>query len=147
MRILIQRVSRASVRVAGEVIAEIGQGLLALAGVAEGDTEDEVRWMAEKLAQIRIFEDSEGKMNRSLEDTGGSVLVVSQFTLYGELKKGNRPNFMAAAEPVKAERMYELLLHYLRTRLGERRVRAGRFRATMSVELSNEGPVTMLLER
>ena len=103
--------------------------------------------MAEKVAQIRIFEDKDGKMNLSLDDTGGSALVVSQFTLYGELRKGNRPNFLAAAAPEKAEALYEEFLGYLRNRLGEERVASGRFRTTMSVELINEGPVTILLER
>ncbi len=153
MRILIQRVSRALVRVSGETIAEIGPGLLAFVGISEQDTTEEARWMAEKVAQIRIFEDSGassvmlGKMNLSLNDTGGGALVVSQFTLYGELKKGNRPNFMAAAAPDKAEAMYEEFLGYLRDRLGAARVASGRFRAKMSIELINEGPVTILLER
>ncbi|HET6402177.1 MAG TPA: D-aminoacyl-tRNA deacylase [Candidatus Kapabacteria bacterium] len=153
MRILIQRVSHARVRVGGETIAEIGPGLLAFVGINERDTTDEARWMAEKVAQIRIFEDSGassamlGKMNLSLEDTQGSALVVSQFTLYGELRKGNRPNFMAAAQPEKAEAMYEEFLGYLRDRLGAARVASGRFRAKMSIELINEGPVTLLLER
>jgi D-aminoacyl-tRNA deacylase len=147
MRILIQRVSHAAVRVGNETIAEIGPGLLAFAGISERDTSEEARWMAEKVAQIRIFEDKDGKMNLSLADTGGSALVVSQFTLYGELRKGNRPNFMAAATPEKAEAMYEEFLSYLRDRLGAERVASGRFRTKMSVELINEGPVTILLER
>lgn len=103
--------------------------------------------MAEKMAQIRIFEDENGKMNRSLEDVQGSVLVVSQFTLYGALEKGNRPNFMAAAAPEKAEAMYERLLALLKERLGASRVGSGRFRAHMMVELVNDGPVTLMLER
>lgn len=153
MRILLQRVNRASVdvvgngAVSGEQIAEIGPGLLALVGVATGDTEETVRWMAEKLANIRIFEDENGRMNRSLDDSGGSVLLVSQFTLYGALEKGNRPNFMAAAAPERAEAMYEELLTLLKDRLGPERVASGRFRARMMVELVNDGPVTLMLER
>lgn len=147
MRILIQRVSHARVRTGDETIAEIGPGLLAFVGISEQDTSEEARWMAEKVAQIRIFEDKDGKMNLSLNDTGGSALVVSQFTLYGELRKGNRPNFMAAAAPEKAEALYEEFLGYLRDRLGAERVASGRFRTKMSVELINEGPVTILLER
>jgi D-aminoacyl-tRNA deacylase len=147
MRILIQRVSHARVRTGDETVGEIGPGLLAFVGISSEDTSEEARWMAEKVAQIRIFEDKDGKMNLSLDDTGGSALVVSQFTLYGELRKGNRPNFLAAAAPEKAEALYEEFLGYLRNRLGEERVASGRFRTTMSVELINEGPVTILLER
>ncbi len=147
MRILIQRVSHASVRVGKETIAEIGRGLVAFVGIHEQDTEEITRWMAEKVAQIRIFEDSDGKMNLSLDEAGGSVLVVSQFTLYGELRKGNRPNFMAAAQPEKAEAIYNEFLGHLTSRLGAEKVASGRFRTKMSVELINEGPVTILLER
>ena len=147
MRILIQRVSHARVRTGDETVGEIGPGLLAFVGISSEDTSEEARWMAEKVAQIRIFEDKDGKMNLSLDDTGGSALVVSQFTLYGELRKGNRPNFMAAAAPEKAEALYEEFLGYLRNRLGEERVASGRFRTTMSIELINEGSVTILLER
>ena len=147
MRILLQRVRRASVQVSAEQIAEIGPGLLAFVGVAAGDTNETVRWMAEKLVNIRIFEDENGKMNRSLEESGGSVLLVSQFTLYGALEKGNRPNFMGAAPPERAEAVYEELLALLKARLGTGRVGAGRFRAKMMVELINDGPVTMMLER
>ena len=147
MRILIQRVSRASVRVNGDISGEIGVGLLALVGIRRGDTEREVEWMAEKVAALRIFEDADGKMNRSVEDIGGSVLAVSQFTLYGELPKGNRPSFMLAAEPVEAERLYNEFVARLQHRLGSDRVATGVFRAMMEVELVNSGPVTMLLER
>src|SRR5581483_4889748 len=122
MRILIQRVSRASVTVDSELIGSIGHGLVAFVGIHEADTEVEVQWMAEKTAQIRIFEDNLKKMNLSLMETGGSVLAVSQFTLYGDLKKGNRPNFMAAAEPERAERLYEDYLTNLRGLLGTDRV-------------------------
>src|SRR5665213_3111225 len=132
MRILIQRVSQATVRVGKETIAEIGHGLVAFVGIHEHDTDEGAQWMAEKVTQIRIFEDSDGKMNLSLNEMGGRVLVVSQFTLYAELRKGNRPNFMTAAGPEKAEAIYEEFLGYLRARLGEARVTSGRFRAKMS---------------
>jgi D-aminoacyl-tRNA deacylase len=147
MRILIQRVSHARVRTDEEIIAEIGAGMVVLVGIHEHDTDAEAHWMAEKVAQIRIFEDDKGKMNLSLDEIQGSVLVVSQFTLYGELRKGNRPNFMAAAAPEKAEAFYEIFLGHLYAILGTEKVASGRFRTKMSVELINEGPVTILLER
>src|SRR5450755_3742446 len=135
MRILIQRVNHALVRVNGEVIGEIGAGLLAFVAIRETDTIECVRWMAEKVAQVRIFEDSEGKMNLSVEDIGGSILAVSQFTLYGALPKGNRPNFMAAASPDKAEKFYDEFIVLLRDRIGAAKVASGKFRAKMMVEL------------
>jgi D-tyrosyl-tRNA(Tyr) deacylase len=147
MRILLQRVSRASVRVNGEIVGAIGPGLVALIGVRRGDTEAEVRWLAEKVASLRIFEDAAGKMNLSVEEVGGSVLVVSQFTLYGELPKGNRPSFLNAAEPAEAERLYDVFRKLLAERQGAERVASGIFRAMMDVELVNHGPVTLLLER
>ncbi len=147
MRVLIQRVSSASVTVEGQVVSQIGPGLLAFVGIRSTDTAAEVLWMVEKVAQLRVFEDSEGKMNRSLEDTGGGLLVVSQFTLYGELKKGNRPNFLAAARPEMAEALYLEFLALVRLRLGTERVSAGVFQAMMLVDLINDGPVTILLER
>ena len=147
MRVLIQRVSRAAVSVDGAVVGAIGPGLLAFVGIRGSDTEAELRWMAEKVAQLRIFEDAEGKMNLSVLETGGSVLAVSQFTLYGELPKGNRPSFMAAARPEQAAPMYEEFLHLLRERLGDDRVASGVFQAMMKVELVNDGPVTIMLER
>jgi D-tyrosyl-tRNA(Tyr) deacylase len=152
MRILLQRVTRGSVSVESRTVGEIGPGLVALVGIRRGDTEAEVRWMAEKVASVRIFEDavddrSSRKMNRSVLETGGSVLAVSQFTLYGELAKGNRPSFMDAAEPVEAERLYDVFLKLLREQLGAERVASGIFRAMMEVELVNQGPVTILLER
>ena len=147
MRVLVQRVSRASVTVDGTVTGSIGQGLLALAGFCVGDTSQEVAWMADKVPNMRIFEDSEGKMNLSLRDIAGSLLVVSQFTLYGELLKGNRPNFMSAARPEQAETLYNEFLALLRERLGTGRVETGVFQARMHVELVNSGPVTIMLER
>ncbi len=147
MRILIQRVSHASVRVAGEIVGEIGQGLVAFVGIRDRDTEETAQWMAEKVVNLRIFEDLEGKMNLSVKDSGGGILAVSQFTLYGDARKGNRPNFLDAAPPEKAEVIYEVFLGYLIARLGREKISSGRFRANMQVELTNEGPVTILLER
>ncbi len=155
MRILIQRVSRASVSVEGEVIGKIGPGLVVFVGIRDDDSEETAKWMAEKVANLRIFEDQGigdasgdvGKMNLSVRDIHGSALVISQFTLYGEAKKGNRPNFMVAAPPEKAEAIYEIFLGCLIARLGTEKVAFGRFRAKMSVELVNEGPVTILVER
>ena len=147
MRILIQRVSRASVSVEDEVVGEIEPGLVAFVGIRDGDTPETAKWMAEKVAKLRIFEDHDGKMNHSVADIGGSVLAISQFTLYGDALKGSRPNFLAAAPPEKAEMIYEIFLGYLTARLGAEKVASGRFRAKMRVELVNEGPVTILLER
>jgi D-aminoacyl-tRNA deacylase len=152
MRILLQRVSRASVSVGESIIGEIGLGLLVFVGIRDNDTEETAKWMAEKVANLRIFEDSgivgdAGKMNLSVMDIGGDALVISQFTLYGDAEKGNRPNFMAAMAPEKAEVIYEIFLGYLIARLGPEKVASGRFRANMRVELVNEGPVTILLER
>ena len=147
MRILIQRVSRASVSVDDSIVGEIGLGLLAFVGIRDGDTEQTAKWMAEKVANLRIFEDSDDKMNLSVSEVNGSVLAVSQFTLYGDAVKGNRPNFMAAMAPEKAEVIYEIFLGYLIARLGPGKVASGRFRAKMKVSLVNEGPVTILLER
>jgi D-tyrosyl-tRNA(Tyr) deacylase len=136
---LVQRVSQASVSVEGEELARIGPGLLVLLGVRRGDGPDEADRIARKLLALRIFEDDEGRMNRSLEDVGGEALCVSQFTLYGDARKGNRPSFVDAAPPEEAERLYERV----RQALG---ARGGRFGARMSVALVNDGPVTLLLE-
>lgn len=141
-----QRVSRASVTVAGETVGEIGPGLLALAGFARGDNEAEVRWMADKLAGLRVFSDDRGRMNRSVVDVGGEALVVSQFTLYGDAAKGRRPSFARAAPPEIAVRLYESFVAALGRRLPNP-VRTGRFGAAMEVELVADGPVTLLLER
>lgn len=146
MRVVVQRVSRASVTVTGETVGEIGPGLLALAGFARGDEEAEVRWMADKLAGLRIFSDDEGRMNRSVVDAGGEALVVSQFTLYGDAAKGRRPSFAKAASPEVAVRLYESFVVLLGRRL-PKPVRTGRFGAAMEVELVADGPVTLLLER
>ncbi len=146
MRALVQRVSRASVTASGETTGEIGPGLLVLLGVGVGDGAPEADWIADKLAALRIFPDETGRMNLSLRDTGLDALVVSQFTLYGSLKKGTRPSFSRAAPPEAAERLYERVVARLAETLG-REVPTGRFGAHMQVEMVNDGPVTLLLER
>ncbi len=139
-----QRVSRAKVTVNDWVAGEIGLGLLVLLGVGHGDTEDDATYLAEKIAGLRIFEDEDGKMNRSVVDAGGSVLAVSQFTLYGDVRKGKRPSFDAAAPPDPARRLYELFVHKIQA--AGLRCETGRFQEMMQVELVNEGPVTILLD-
>ncbi len=146
MRALIQRVSRARVTVAGAETGAIGPGLLVFLGVRQGDNDDEARYLAARVAAARLFNDDDGKMNLSLADTGGSVLVVSQFTLHADTRKGNRPSYMLAAEPVLAERLYELFVEELRTLLSPERVATGQFRAMMEVELVNDGPVTITIK-
>ena len=145
MRVVAQRVSRASVRVGGAVVGEIDSGLMLLVGFTHDDTGREVGWMAEKVLGLRIFPDDDGKMNRSVVDVGGSVLVVSQFTLYGDARKGRRPSFVDAAQPEIAIPLYqEFLLALANSGVP---VAAGEFGADMKVELVNDGPVTLLLER
>jgi D-aminoacyl-tRNA deacylase len=144
MRACVQRVREARVTVAGETIGEISQGLLVLLGVAEGDSENEARSLAEKISGLRIFEDDAGKMNLGLADVEGSMLVVSQFTLLGDCRKGRRPSFTGAAPPELAERLYELFVNEVRTK--GLRVATGKFRANMQVALVNDGPVTLLLD-
>lgn len=144
MRAVLQRVSAASVRVDGQVVGEIGTGLLVLLGVAAGDSERDAAYLAEKTAQLRIFEDSGGKMNLSVADTGGGVLVVSQFTLVADCRQGRRPGFSRAAAPAEANRLYEVYVDLLRQ--AGLVVATGVFQATMEVALVNEGPVTMLLD-
>jgi D-aminoacyl-tRNA deacylase len=144
MRAVVQRVSRAQVTVNGNVAGEIGMGLLVFLGVGDGDTEADVAYLAEKVSGLRIFEDEQGKMNRSVQDLGGSVLAVSQFTLYGDVRRGKRPSFDAAAAPEKARQLYELFVE--RFRAAGLRCETGRFQEMMTVELVNEGPVTILLD-
>lgn len=146
MRALVQRVTRARVTVGGEETGAIGPGLLVLLGVHGTDDEAVAAWMARKLAQLRIFADDEGKMNRSLLDVGGEALVVSQFTLYGDAAKGNRPSYIDAALPAVAEPLYERFMVLLAGELG-RPVARGKFGADMAVELVNDGPVTLMIER
>jgi D-aminoacyl-tRNA deacylase len=144
MRAVVQRVLEASVTVDGERVGQIGPGLLVLLGVGRTDTEAEVPWMVEKLATLRIFEDPQGKMNLSLEDTHRQLIVVSQFTLYGETRKGRRPSFIEAMEPVRAKALYERVCEGLRAR--GLTVGTGIFAADMKVALVNDGPVTLLVE-
>jgi D-tyrosyl-tRNA(Tyr) deacylase len=144
MRAVVQRVLEASVTVHGERVSAIGPGLLVLLGVGKADTEADVAWMAEKLATLRIFEDAAGKMNLSLEDTTRQLIVVSQFTLYGDARKGRRPSFIEAMEPVGAKALYERVCELLRAR--GLTVGTGIFAADMKVALVNDGPVTLLLE-
>ena len=144
MRGLVQRVERAKVTVDGEVTGEIGPGLCVLVGVTHDDTSDQAQRLARKLWKLRIFDDAEGKMNLSVADVGGELLIVSQFTLYADSAKGNRPSYIEAARPEVAEPLIEELVAEL-TELGAK-VQAGRFRAAMKVELVNDGPVTIALE-
>ncbi|MDH3961496.1 MAG: D-aminoacyl-tRNA deacylase [Desulfuromonadales bacterium] len=144
MRVVIQRVSEASVTVDQQTVGAIGQGLMVLLGVAQGDTSQEAKALAEKTAGLRIFEDDAGKMNRSVEEIGGSLLVVSQFTLLGDCRKGRRPGFTDAAPPELADQLYEEYVAALRSRGVN--VATGVFRADMQVALVNDGPVTMLLD-
>jgi len=146
MRAVVQRVSEASVTVDGKVTGTIGKGLLVLLAVHHDDTDEQLRWMAEKLRKLRIFEDDEGKMNRSVEDVDGGMLIVSQFTLYGELKKGTRPSFTASAGPEKAEQIYDRMVALLEEAMPGK-IQAGIFAAKMDVSLVNDGPVTIIVER
>jgi len=145
MRVVLQRVSRASVTIEGRVAGAIGRGFCLLVGFTHEDTPAEVDWMAEKIAGLRLFSDAAGKMNLALGETGGAVLVVSQFTLYGEATKGRRPSFIDAARPEHAVPLYESFLAALRRRGIE--VAAGEFGADMLVEIHNDGPVTLILDR
>jgi D-tyrosyl-tRNA(Tyr) deacylase len=145
MRLLLQRVSRAEVRIDGETVGRIGRGYCLLVGLTHTDTLAEVAWMAEKVAGLRLFPDAEGKLNLDLREIGGAMLVVSQFTLYGNADKGRRPSFIDAARPETAEPLYEAFVARLRE-LGFT-VATGQFGAMMEVDLVNDGPVTLLLER
>jgi D-tyrosyl-tRNA(Tyr) deacylase len=144
MRAVVQRVSSASVVVEEQVVGAIGSGLLVLLGVAASDADADADYLAEKIAGLRIFEDSSGKMNLSVTDTGGSVLAVSQFTLCGDARRGRRPSFDAAARPERARELYELFVARMRQR--GVRCETGQFQAMMSVSLVNQGPVTLLLD-
>ena len=144
MRAVVQRVSRARVTVHGQVVGEIGVGLLVLLGVGQNDTEKDAEYLAEKVAALRIFEDSEGKMNRAAGEVEGAVLAVSQFTLYGDARRGRRPSFDAAARPEQARALYSHFIEKIRA--GGLRCETGQFQEMMQVELVNEGPVTILLD-
>lgn len=145
MRVVLQRASRASVTIGGRLAGEIGPGFCLLVGFTHGDTPAQVDWMAEKVVGLRLFADAAGKMNLGLEEVGGAVLVVSQFTLYGDTAKGRRPSFIDAARPEHAIPLYERFLAALRER--GLRVAAGEFGADMQVEIHNDGPVTLILDR
>lgn len=149
MRVIVQRVSRARVTVEDSatsdvrVTGEIGPGLLILCGVRHGDTEEDADYLATRMARLRVFSDAEGKMNLSLLDTGGAALVVSQFTLHADTRKGNRPSYGRAAEPELAQRLYNRFVECLRAEIGETRIATGEFAEMMQVELVNDGPVTV----
>jgi D-tyrosyl-tRNA(Tyr) deacylase len=144
MKVVVQRSKQASVTVDGERIGSIDRGLVLLVGITHDDTDADIRWMADKIAGLRIFEDEGGKMNLSVVDVGGDILSISQFTLYGDCRKGRRPNFMAAARPEQAESVYDTFNEALRSL--ELRVETGRFGAMMDVSLVNWGPVTLILD-
>jgi D-tyrosyl-tRNA(Tyr) deacylase len=144
MRAVVQRVSRAQVSVNGEITGDIGLGLLVLLGVGREDTEADAIYLAEKICGLRVFEDEQGKMNCSVQEVGGSVLTVSQFTLYGDVRRGKRPSFDAAAPPEKARQLYEFFVD--RIRAAGVRCETGRFQEMVEVELVNDGPVTILMD-
>ncbi|MDZ7772734.1 MAG: D-aminoacyl-tRNA deacylase [Balneolaceae bacterium] len=146
MKIVIQRVSSASVRSESEKLGVIGRGLLLLVGIRKGDKREDVEWCCEKIRKMRIFDDPEGRMNLSVEDVEGELLIVSQFTIYGDPSRGNRPSYSEAADPGHAEELYDYMLHYLENNFAGP-VAAGRFGSYMEVDLSNDGPVTLILDR
>jgi len=144
MRAVLQRVTRACVRVDENVLGEIGSGFVVLLGVAHDDTESDIKYLVEKIATIRIFDDADGRMNLSIEEVGGAVLIVSQFTLYGDARRGRRPSWSEAAQPEVAEPLYESFVQLARRSF--KQVATGSFRSMMQVELVNDGPVTILLD-
>jgi D-aminoacyl-tRNA deacylase len=146
MRAFVQRVSEGSVTIDGRVHARIGHGCVILLGVKKGDTAADAQALAGRCSRLRMFDDQDGKMNLSLQDTGGEALVVSQFTLYADTRKGNRPGFSDAAAPAEAESVYEEFVRSLQAAIGNERVRTGVFRVMMEVQIMNNGPVTLLLE-
>ena len=146
MRALVQRVKQASVSIGGAVYSEITNGMLVLLGITHSDTPDDAHYLAQRCGNLRIFEDNEGKMNLSLKGNDGGALVVSQFTLYADTRKGHRPSFVDAARPEIAEPLYNTFVNALRSEIGESRVRTGVFREMMDISLINDGPVTIMLE-
>jgi D-tyrosyl-tRNA(Tyr) deacylase len=144
MKAVVQRVSQAEVVVASRSVARIGHGILALVAISRLDTERELLWMARKIVDLRIFDDNEGKLNLSLKDVQGQLLIVSQFTLYGDCRKGRRPSYIDAAPPTEAEKMYQRFVTLIREFVPE--VQTGQFQAMMEVTLTNSGPVTLILE-
>ena len=145
MRVVVQRSKQASVSIAEKIVGEIDFGLVVLLGIAPDDSEEDVHWLCKKVAQLRIFPDEDGKMNRSLIDVGGGALVISQFTLYGNCRKGRRPNFTGAARPDHAIPLYEYFCRYLVDQ-GISKVATGQFGAMMQVKLINDGPVTLVID-
>jgi len=146
MKVVIQRVKSASVTVGNEITGAIEEGLLLLVGIHQDDTKEQLEWMCDKILKLRIFEDEDEKMNLSVNDVKGELLVVSQFTLYGNAKKGTRPSFIEAAKPDKAEPMYEDMIQYFKDN-SDLNIQTGKFGAMMDVELVNDGPVTLILEK
>ena len=144
MRAVLQRVERASVSVGGALIAEIGKGILALVGISREDERADLEWMAKKIAELRIFDDTNGKLNLCLQDVDGQLLVVSQFTLYGDCRKGRRPSYSDAASPAQAESLYDEFIELVRRLVPH--LQTGRFQAMMDVALTNSGPVTLILD-
>lgn len=145
MRLVIQRVTNASVFISGETHAEISKGLLVLVGIEENDEEGDVEWLAQKTSSMRIFSDNEGKMNLSIKDIEGEILLVSQFTLFASTKKGNRPSFIRAGRPEKAVPLYETFIEYLEKEL-RKKIATGVFGADMKISFTNDGPVTILID-
>ncbi|MCC6398310.1 MAG: D-tyrosyl-tRNA(Tyr) deacylase [Bacteroidetes bacterium] len=146
MRVVIQRVKEAGVTIEGKEHSRIGIGYLILLGIRQGDKEEDARFLADKCTGLRVFEDSQGKMNLGLQDVNGSAMVVSQFTLYADAQKGNRPGFSLAARPEEAEPLYDYFVRRMRVALGDTRVHTGVFGAMMQVQLVNDGPVTVIIE-
>lgn len=146
MKVVLQRVSEASVLVGNEQIGVIKKGLLLLVGIHEDDSEDQMQWLADKILKLRVFDDREGKMNLSVQDIKGDILVVPQFTLYGDYEQGNRPSYFEAAGPDKANKLYEEMVTYFRT-YSDLKIETGEFGAYMDVQLRNDGPVTLVMER
>jgi D-aminoacyl-tRNA deacylase len=146
MRVVVQRVSSGRLTVEGAEHAHIGTGFVILLGIKQGDTKKDAEFLADKCAGLRVFEDHQGKMNTNLQDVGGSILAVSQFTLYADAQKGNRPSFILASRPEDAEPLYEHFVSRLRERLGPERVQTGIFGAMMEVTIVNDGPVTIIIE-
>jgi len=145
MRVVLQRVRQASVRLGQEVVGAIGPGLAVLVGIARTDTEQDAEYLADKVVNLRVFADQQGRMNRSLAETGGELLVISQFTLYGDCRKGRRPDFSAAAAPEEARNLYNYFVETLRSRCNKR-ITTGVFQAEMEVSLTNQGPVTLVCD-
>ena len=145
MKVVIQRVSEASVKIEGKIAGQIKQGLMILLGVSQNDSEKEVEWLSKKIVNLRVFEDAAGKMNLSLENIGGEILLISQFTLYAKTKKGNRPSFMDAARPELAIPLYQKMIESLERQLGKK-IATGEFGADMKVSLCNDGPVSIIID-